>query len=171
MNPSNKLGLTLVSAALLAALGSLEGTRYVPYEDIVNVWTVCQGYAGKDVIRNKVYTPAECKQLAETQLAAKGAEVLRCAAVPISQNEYDAYTLFSYNVGSAAFCGSSVLKKLKAGDHVGACNGLLAWDMAGGKHVPGLRKRREFERRICLGEVPLASAVGLVRYYWVATYA
>jgi lysozyme len=170
MNPLNRFGLALFSGALLAALTSLEGTRYVPYEDIVNVWTVCQGYAGKDVIRDKVYTPAECRQLAETQLVAKGAEVLRCAAVPISQNEYDAYTLFSYNVGTAAFCGSSLLKKLNAGDHVGACNGLLAWDMAGGKHVPGLHKRREFERRICLGETPLVGAAGSIRYYWEVSY-
>jgi len=42
-----------------------------------------------------VYTPAECKTLTESQLAAKGAEVLRCTKVPISQNEYDAYTLFA----------------------------------------------------------------------------
>jgi lysozyme len=168
MNPLNRFGLALFSAGLLSALTSLEGTRYVPYEDIVNVWTVCQGYAGKDVIRNKVYTPAECRHLAETQLVAKGAEVLRCAAVPLSQHEYDAYTLFAYNVGTSAFCGSSLVKKLKAGDRVGACNGLLVWDMAGGKHVPGLRKRREFERRICLGEAPLA---GARRYYWEGIYA
>lgn len=165
-NPLNRTGLTLVSAALVAVLSQLEGTRYVPYEDIVNVWTVCQGYAGKDVIRNKVYTPAECKALTESQLAAKGAGVLRCATVALTQNEYDAYTLFSYNVGTAAFCGSSLLKKLNQGDHVGACNGLLAWDHAGGKQVPGLHKRREFERRICLGELPLASAGGVITYTW-----
>jgi lysozyme len=144
--------IVMVSAALLAALTQLEGTRYVPYEDIVNVWTVCQGYAGKDVVRGKTYTPQECKALAESQLAAKGAEVLRCTKVAISQNEYDAYTLFAYNVGTAAFCGSSLLKKLNQGDHIGACNGLLAWDYAGGKQVSGLRRRRELERSICLGE-------------------
>lgn len=163
MSQLNRAGLTLVSAALVVALTQLEGTRYVPYEDIVNVWTVCQGYAGKDVIRNKVYTPAECRALTESQLAAKGAEVLRCVTVPIKQNEYDAYVLFSYNVGSPAFCGSSLLKKLNQGDHVGACNGLLAWDMAGGKHVPGLRKRRDFERRMCLGELqqPVVGAASI----------
>jgi lysozyme len=155
MNQLNR-SVVMVSAMLLAALTQLEGTRYVPYEDIVNVWTVCQGYAGKDVVRNKVYTPAECKQLAESQLVAKGAEVLRCSKVPIAQHEYDAYTLFAYNVGTSAFCGSSLLKKLNQGDHVGACNGLLAWDYAGGKRVAGLTRRRQFERSICLGEAKLA---------------
>jgi lysozyme len=166
----NRVGITMVSAALLAALTQLEGTRYVPYEDIVNVWTVCQGYAGKDVVRGKTYTPAECKALAESQLAEKGAEVMRCTKVPISQNEYDAYTLFSYNVGTAAFCSSSLLKKLNQGDHVGACNGLLAWRYAGGKLVAGLLRRREFERSICLGTAKLASSTSLPDYRYRGAY-
>ena len=145
--------LALVSAGLIAAVSQLEGTRYVPYEDVVGIWTVCEGYAGRDVVRGKTYTRAECDALTRGQLAEHGAAVLRCASVPIKQNEYDAYTLFAYNAGGAAFCGSSLLKKLNAGDHIGACNGLLAWDMAGGKHVPGLLKRRQFERDLCLGRI------------------
>lgn len=153
MNLANKVGLALVSAALVSSVTLLEGTRYVPYEDVVGVWTVCEGYAGKDVVRGKTYTRAECDNLTKTQLAAHGAAMLRCVNVPIKQNEYDAYTLFTYNVGGPAFCGSSLLKKLNQGDHAGACDGLLAWDMAGGKHVPGLARRRQYERRICRGEL------------------
>lgn len=51
----------------------------------------CQGYADKDVVRGKTYTLQECKALVESQLAAKGAEVLRRTKEAISQNEYDAY--------------------------------------------------------------------------------
>jgi lysozyme len=150
-DPVVKRSIVLVTAALISAVTALEGVKYVPYEDIVNVWTVCAGYAGKDVVRNKVYTPAECNDLTTRELTAKGQAVLACTKVPISQNEYEAYTLFAYNVGTGAYCGSSLLKRLNAGDHVGACNGLMAWDMAGGKHVEGLRNRREYERRLCLG--------------------
>ncbi|OSJ98833.1 lysozyme protein R [Escherichia coli SHECO001] len=28
----------------------LEGVSYIPYEDIVGVWTVCHGHTGKDII-------------------------------------------------------------------------------------------------------------------------
>ena len=63
-----------------------------------------------------------------------------------------------------AFCNSSLLKKLNQGDHVGACNGLLAWRMAGGKEVAGLLRRREFERSICLGTAKLASAASVQDY-------
>jgi hypothetical protein len=38
---------------------------------------------------------------------------------------------------------------------VGARNGLLAWRYAGGKEVRGLLLRREFERKVCLGEAKL----------------
>ncbi len=153
MNPANRIGITVASAALIAAVSHLEGTRYVPYQDIVNVWTVCEGYAGKDVVRGKVYTRAECDAITSSALVEHGAAVLRCTTVPLKQNEYDAYTLFTYNVGAAAYCNASLLKRLNAGDHVGACNGLLAWDVAGGKHVPGLYARRQYERRMCLGEL------------------
>jgi len=152
-DPIAKSAIALVTAGLITSVNALEGIRYVPYEDIVNVWTVCAGYAGKDVVRNKIYTPAECNTLTTRELTAKGTAVLKCTKVPISQDEYEAYTLFAYNVGSSAYCNSSLLKKLNAGDRAGACAGLMAWDMAGGKHVQGLRNRRDYERRLCLGQI------------------
>ena len=72
---------------------------------------------------------------------------------PLNQNQFNAFTLFTYNVGGEAFCRSSLLKKLNAGDYAGACNGLLAWDRADGKVVPGLLARRKFERDWCLRPV------------------
>lgn len=150
MNPVNKWLLGVVSGGLIVAATQWEGTRYVPYEDVVGVWTVCQGYAGKDVVRGKTYSKAECNNLLKTQLAAHGAAVLRCTTVPLNENQYDALTLFTYNVGGGAFCGSSLVKKLNKGDYTGACNGLIAWSYAGGKQVQGLLNRRKFERELCL---------------------
>ncbi|EOO9835623.1 TPA: prophage tail fiber N-terminal domain-containing protein, partial [Escherichia coli] len=34
----------------------LEGVSYIPYEDIVGVWTVCHGHTGKDIMPGKTYT-------------------------------------------------------------------------------------------------------------------
>ncbi|MCV5959309.1 hypothetical protein OFO30_28405, partial [Escherichia coli] len=33
----------------------LEGVSYIPYKDIVGVWTVCHGHTGKDIIPGKTY--------------------------------------------------------------------------------------------------------------------
>ena len=38
----------------------LEGVSYIPYKDIVGVWTVCHGHTGKDIMLGKTYTKAEC---------------------------------------------------------------------------------------------------------------
>lgn len=149
-NPRNKWLIGSVGAVLIAGATLWEGNRYTPYEDMVGVLTVCQGYTGPDIVRTKTYTPTECRTILTRALGEHGAAVLKCANVPLSQNQYDAFTLFTYNVGGPAFCKSSLLKKLNAGDYVGACNGLLAWSYADGKYVQGLNNRRQFERRICL---------------------
>jgi lysozyme len=69
--------------------------------------------------------------------------------VPISQNEYDAYLDFTYNVGIGNFCHSTLNKKLNAGDYIGACKELLKWDKVNGKALPGLTKRRQEEYEKC----------------------
>ncbi len=47
----------------------LEGVSYIPYKDIVGVWTVCHGHTGKDIMLGKTYTKAECKALLNKDLA------------------------------------------------------------------------------------------------------
>ena len=45
--------------------------------------------------------------------------------VPLHQHEYDAFISFSYNVGSGAFCRSTLVRRLNDGDYQGACTELL----------------------------------------------
>ena len=84
-----------------------------------------------------------------------------CVTVPLTQNEYDAYVSFAYNIGHRAFCQSTLVKKLNLGDFKGACDELLRWRFFQGKDCAlpenrrlcgGLVKRREAEYRQCLGE-------------------
>lgn len=75
----------------------------------------------------------------------------QCVRVPLHQHEYDVYVSFAYNVGAGAFCGSTLVRKLNAGDYEGACDELLRWVYAGGRKIQGLVNRREAERRQCLG--------------------
>ena len=86
----------------------------------------------------------------------------QCVTVPLHQHEYDAFVGFSYNVGSGAFCRSSMVKKLNAGDYPGACREILRWTYFQGKDCAapenarlcgGLAKRRQDEYRQCIGEV------------------
>lgn len=74
----------------------------------------------------------------------------QCVKVPLRQNEYDAALQLSYNIGSDAFCKSTVVKRWNAGDYEGGCNAFLMWNKSNGKVVPGLVNRREQERALCL---------------------
>lgn len=75
----------------------------------------------------------------------------KCVKVPLHQHEYDAYISLSYNIGSGAFCNSTLVKKLNSGDYGGACLEILKWDKFKGQPLKGLTKRREEEYRKCLG--------------------
>ena len=154
MNPLNKWLLGSVSAAVIAGATLWEGTKTTAYYDIVNVLTVCNGYTGKDIVKGKVYTKAECKFLLEKELKIHANGILKCITVPLSQHQFDAFTLFAYNVGVGAFCSSkTVLQPLNKGNYQQACDGLLRWTYADGKYVKGLYNRRVYERAMCRGEL------------------
>lgn len=76
----------------------------------------------------------------------------RCVTVPLHQHEYDAYLSLTYNIGSGAFCRSTLVRKLNAGQYEEACREILKWDKFQGKPLRGLTLRREREHRECLGE-------------------
>ena len=77
--------------------------------------------------------------------------VKRCVKVPLHQHEYDAYVQLSYNIGEGAFCRSTLVAKLNAGDYPGACREILRWNRAQGREVRGLTLRRQREYTLCVG--------------------
>ncbi|MCE4222125.1 lysozyme [Methylobacterium sp. C25] len=79
-----------------------------------------------------------------------GASVEKCITREILDPTYVAFLDLAYNIGSGAFCRSTVVRKFNAGDRRGACDALLLFNKAGGKVIPGLTARRERERALCL---------------------
>ena len=79
--------------------------------------------------------------------------VKRCANVPLYQYEFDAYVSLSYNIGTGAFCNSTLVKKLKTYDYEGACKEILKWDKFKGEPLKGLTHRRQREYKLCIGNV------------------
>lgn len=80
--------------------------------------------------------------------------IKRCVRVPLHQYEYDAFVSLAYNIGDGAFCGSTLVKKLNAGDYAGACAEISRWDKQSGQVLRGLTKRRAEERAKCEGLHP-----------------
>jgi lysozyme len=149
--------LTLVGALCcsitLAYVPKFEGTILVGYKDPIGIVTACTGETQTAVL-GKAYTKEECQQLLELRLADDARDVLACVPQLKGQTYPLASALsFSYNVGVRAFCESTAARKFRAGDIAGACNEYLRWTHAGGRELPGLVKRRQTERAICLGQV------------------
>ena len=96
-------------------------------------------------------TPEKALQMAIRDVQSYEGAVKSCVKVPLSQNEYDAFISLSYNIGTGAFCKSTLVKKLNTGDYEGACKQILLWDKFNGKPLSGLTKRRQEEYKKCLG--------------------
>lgn len=59
-------------------------------------------------------------------------------------------SVFAYNLGINALKGSTLLKKINAGDYIGAANEFHKWNKAGGKELAGLTRRRGAEKSLFL---------------------
>lgn len=148
-----KKGLIAGSIALTAlatgVISQFEGRELRAYQDIVNVWTICDGET-KGVKPGDVATPAECDAMLARNLVVYEAGLDRCLTAPVPGKTKVAFLSWTYNVGVGAACKSTLVRKANAGDLVGACNELLKWDKAGGRVVGGLTTRRKAERVLCL---------------------
>lgn len=79
--------------------------------------------------------------------------IKECVKVPLSQNEYDAWVSFTYNIGSTAFCKSTAVRLLNAGQYRQACDQMLRWVYVNGNKVQGLVNRRQKEHAQCISDL------------------
>lgn len=151
MSLSNKIKAGAASAALLAApiTGHFEGVSLKAYLDPVGIATICHGET-QNVKLGDVRTREECDLLFETRLGYFAKRVDMATDVYLPVETHAALTSFTYNVGVGAFKSSTLLKKLNAGDYIGACDQLPRWKYAGGREFRGLIRRRAAERELCL---------------------
>ena len=135
-------------AICVGCVASFEGLRTIAYRDPVGIPTICFGEI-EGVRLGDSRTAEECRALLGDRVAEFGRAVDRCVTVPLPPARKAALVSFSYNVGIGAFCGSTLVKKLNANDPK-ACDELLRWTKAKGIELPGLVKRREQERQLCM---------------------
>lgn len=130
-----------------------EGTRTVPYKDIVGVWTVC---TGETRVKMQTYTLAQCRTFLRNAITGEfGKGVLACTPqIAASVYQLGAAISVAYNIGVAGYCGSTMARQFKAGDWYSACNAFALWNKAGGVIVTGLVNRRNDEMRACFTLLP-----------------
>jgi GH24 family phage-related lysozyme (muramidase) len=70
--------------------------------------------------------------------------------VPLTPAQEAALTDFAFNLGVGNLQISTLLRLLNRGEYMGAANQFVRWNMAGGKVLPGLTRRRIAERDMFL---------------------
>lgn len=150
-------GAALLSFAT-AYTSSWEGRRYVAYQDSGGVWTICDGHI-RGVKQGMRATDAECDAMLREDILEHEARMLFCAPElrTVPDETYVAINDWGFNVGTAAACNSTLIRKVKAGDLRGACYELSRWVYVKGKVIKGLQNRRVngtpgrmSERDLCL---------------------
>ena len=127
---------------------SSEGVELKAYHgacDPAELWTIGYGHT-KDVKEGDICTQegAELFLIGDLQNCARF--VNKHAKVELSQGEFDAVVDFSFNLGLGSLEHSTLWAMLNAGDFAAAAAQFPKWDMAGGKEVEGLLRRRQAEQ-------------------------
>ena len=147
------------SRAGIDLIKHFESFRPSPYLCDGGKWTIGWGHTKGVTKDTKPITMAEGEALLAEDLVEFEDAVTDLVVVPLEQHQFDALVSFCFNVGAdidadaiaEGLGDSTLLKKLNAGDAVGAAAEFLRWNKAKGRIMRGLVKRREAEMNMFLG--------------------
>lgn len=141
------IGLLALSTSGAAAIALYEGNRNVAYVDPVGVVTICTGHT-RTAKLGQVRTNAQCAVLLKEDVAETQAAIKRLVKGNLTQGQFDALVSFTFNVGTTNFANSTLLKHINAKKCWAAGAEFSRWDKGGGRTLPGLTKRRDYERKL-----------------------
>lgn len=131
---------------LLDKLMEMEGCRLEAYEDAAGVPTIGYGHTKGVRMGDKIsaYWAKELlrEDIEEVEWQVKELKVAR------TEGQLDALVSFAFNVGIGRLMRSALLKAIRNGGSKAAITReFKRWVFAGGKKMPGLVKRREWEAK------------------------
>ena len=122
-----------------------------PTIGIGHLLTRSERTSGKIVIRGRAtqyrdgLSEQQCWHLLEQDLEGVEKTVNQAVMVPLNQNQFDTLVSFTFNVGDAAFCGSTLLRLLNQRQYDQVPAQLMRWVRDNGQVVQGLVNRRQKE--------------------------
>jgi len=124
----------------------------VGYLDSGGIPTIGWGHTGTvdgvAVYEGMVITVSKAQELFNSDVASAVNTINSLVTVPLTQAQFDALVSFCFNIGGTQFRSSTLLKKLNAGDYVGASNEFGRWVFDNGVRLQGLVDRREAEKNL-----------------------
>lgn len=118
-----------------------EGFNPTPYQDSGGVWTDGWGNTHGVIPHGPPKTLAQCQADYNRNVTNAEKAVLGLVSVPLTQGQFDALVDFVFNLGSARFESSTLLRILNQGDYIGAGGQFARWVYDNGKVLPGLQTR------------------------------
>lgn len=150
ISPARKAAAWGTAATLaFSPIANSEGLKLTPYYDVAHVLTDCYGRTVGVKLHVK-QTKVACDSYLAQDILAHARRMEACVYVDVPVKSLVAFISFGYNVGSGAFCRSTLAAKLNAGDLKGACDQLPRWNKAAGIVWKGLVTRRALEWSQCL---------------------
>lgn len=121
-----------------------EGLRLTAYQDVRGIWTIGYGHTS-GVYEGMTCTPAQADAWLMQDID-WAVQVVNEHVTGVNQLIFNSLVDFVYNVGSGNFEHSTLLKLITQGRWDEAADEFDKWDVAGGKVVAGLLRRREAEK-------------------------
>ena len=133
-----------------------EGVRLKAYLDSAKVPTIGVGMTyypatGAKIKMGDTISLADCDSMFTAIVASYEAAVTKAITVPVSQSQFNALVSMAYNIGTAGFSKSTLVKRINANasdDLIKAA--FLMWNKAGGDVNSTLTKRRNDEANLYL---------------------
>lgn len=149
---ADALGSVLViqqslSYAGLQQLAEEEGFSATPYPDHKG-YSIGHGHLIKPGEDLQYVTRGQAQELLLEDVGIAERAVRTAVDVELSQSQFDALVLLAYNIGGGAFRGSTLVRKLNAGDVAGAAAEFPRWNRASGQVNSTLVARRARERAL-----------------------
>ena len=152
MNRRTGITTLALSATALVALALSEGYTPRAVQPLPGDKPTI-GFGTTDGVRmGDTITPPKALERKLRDVQAFEGAIKQCVRVPLSQGEYDAYVSLAYNIGSRAFCNSTLVRELNDGNYTAACAQILRWDRFKGQQIRGLTLRREREYQTCISD-------------------
>ena len=133
-----------------------EGLELKSYPDTGGIWTIGFGSTinkdtGQAIKQGDVINRATAERWLKMDVAQRERRIRTLIKVPVTPNMLAAMTSLAYNIGTAAFANSTLLRLLnqRANKRLVA-DQFLRWNKVQGKEVRGLTNRRILERELFL---------------------
>ena len=136
-----------VSQECIDLVKFFEGFEPRAYLCPANVWTIGYGRT-KNVKEGDELNELQAERDLLEELEEFAEQVLNTVKVDLEQNELDALTSWTYNLGVGNLQSSTLLKKLNSGDKNSVPSEMIRWNKAAGKVLAGLTRRREAEAKL-----------------------